>query len=258
VDEVVALAKKYGITTPYTSYLIVPDAAMPVAKGGSNNGHNGGGFNGGSGNGGFGNNGGFGGGIASGLKSTKPKEKPQTVVNYARGVNAAPGGQAEARQKFEGKKYDKLKDSDGKDLRDAGEKLNAYEQARRSLGQGKQSEVQSGKLGVDLSCQTWNLRNQTRLEYRAQRNVAGRNCMEVGGVWIDEGFNDKTKYVAVKAQSDAYFRILERHKKVKEVFQLGNYLVWLTPSGTALVIDTSEGKEKLTDEEIDKLFVAKK
>ena len=31
VDEVVALAKKYGITTPYTSYLIVPDAAMPVA-----------------------------------------------------------------------------------------------------------------------------------------------------------------------------------------------------------------------------------
>jgi Ca-activated chloride channel family protein len=34
--------------------------------------------------------------------------------------------------------------------------------------------------------------------------------------------------------------------------------VWLTPSGTALVIDTSEGKEKLSDEEINKLFVAKK
>src|SRR5260370_6661105 len=32
-DEVVALAKKYGITTPYTSWLIVPDAAMPVAAG---------------------------------------------------------------------------------------------------------------------------------------------------------------------------------------------------------------------------------
>src|SRR5207248_9723633 len=34
VDEVVTLAKKYGITTPYTSYLIVPDAAVPVARGG--------------------------------------------------------------------------------------------------------------------------------------------------------------------------------------------------------------------------------
>ena len=32
VDEVVALAKKYGIATPYTSYLIVPDAPMPVAS----------------------------------------------------------------------------------------------------------------------------------------------------------------------------------------------------------------------------------
>jgi Ca-activated chloride channel family protein len=256
VDEVVALAKKYGITTPYTSYLIVPDAPMPVAQGGSNNGLNGGGFggfNGGQG-GGFGN----GGGIANGLKPAKPNEKPLSVAFYAKTVNSAPGGQAAARHSFEGKKYVKLKDSDGKDLREAGDKLNAYEQARRSLAKGSQSEVQSGKLGVDLSCQTWNLRNQMRLEYRAQRKVAGRNCMEVGGVWIDEGFSDKTKYVAVKAQSEAYFRILERHKKVKEVFQLGNYLVWLTPSGTALVIDTREGKEKLSDAEIDKLFVAKK
>ena len=32
IDEVVALAKKYGITTPYTSYLVVPDAPMPVAQ----------------------------------------------------------------------------------------------------------------------------------------------------------------------------------------------------------------------------------
>ena len=31
VNEVTALAKKYGITTPYTSYLIVPDSAVPVA-----------------------------------------------------------------------------------------------------------------------------------------------------------------------------------------------------------------------------------
>ena len=30
-DEVVALAKRYGITTPYTSWLIVPDGAVPVA-----------------------------------------------------------------------------------------------------------------------------------------------------------------------------------------------------------------------------------
>src|SRR6202011_391395 len=32
VDEVVSLAKKYGIATPYTSYLVVPDAPIPVAS----------------------------------------------------------------------------------------------------------------------------------------------------------------------------------------------------------------------------------
>ncbi len=42
------------------------------------------------------------------------------------------------------------------------------------------------------------------------------------------------------------------------MLRLGNYLVWVAPSGTALVIDTAEGKDKLSDDEVDKLFVAKK
>src|SRR5262249_15053635 len=32
VDEVVALAKRYGIATPYTSYLVVPDGPMPIVR----------------------------------------------------------------------------------------------------------------------------------------------------------------------------------------------------------------------------------
>src|SRR5439155_19416907 len=32
VDEVVSLAKRYGITTPYTSYLVVPDQPIPLAR----------------------------------------------------------------------------------------------------------------------------------------------------------------------------------------------------------------------------------
>ena len=59
------------------------------------------------------------------------------------------------------------------------------------------------------------------------------------------------KTVSVKAQSDAYFRILEKHPEMKDVFRLGNHLVWISPSGTALVIDQNDGKEKLTDAEID-------
>jgi Ca-activated chloride channel family protein len=64
--------------------------------------------------------------------------------------------------------------------------------------------------------------------------------------------------VTVKAMSPAYFRILEKQPKMKEVFRLGNHVVWVTPNGTALVIDLNDGVEKLSDAEIDRLFIAKK
>ena len=151
------------------------------------------------------------------------------------------------------------KDPMGKANADAKGKKEAYDQAASSPGPARTSNaVQTGKLGVDLSCQTANLRNQTRLDQTALKQVYGRNCIEIGGVWIDDGFDPKNmKSLTVKAQSNAYFKMLERHAKMKEVFQLGNYVVWVTPNNTALIIDTTTGKEELNDKEIDELFAKK-
>jgi hypothetical protein len=66
-----------------------------------------------------------------------------------------------------------------------------------------------------------NLRSQSRLEQTAIKNVYGRNCLEIGGVWIDEGFDAKMKTVTVKAMSKAYFRILERHPEAREALRIG-------------------------------------
>ena len=66
------------------------------------------------------------------------------------------------------------------------------------------------------------------------------------------------KLVSVKAMSDAYFKLLEKQPSVKEVYQLGNFVVWVTPSGTALVIDGNHGAEQLKDDEIAALFAPKK
>ena len=68
----------------------------------------------------------------------------------------------------------------------------------------------------------------------------------------------KMPVCGVKAMSDAYFRLLEKQPRLKDVFKLGNHLVWVTPNQTALVIDTGDGKEQLTDAEIEGLFTAKK
>jgi Ca-activated chloride channel family protein len=40
------------------------------------------------------------------------------------------------------------------------------------------------------------------------------------------------------------------------VLAVGNYLVWVSPSGTALIIDQNDGQETVTDAAIDNLFVA--
>jgi Ca-activated chloride channel family protein len=257
-DEVIALAKKYGITTPYTSYLIVPDAPLPVAGGvalhsgflrgtGNNNG----------GQGGFG--GGFGGGPPPALQT--PGGAPKSTYEFARENQSKPGELALKRDKLadeELRKAGDRKDGAGLALGAAKAKKDSFDQANAAFRRGAFHATQMEKLGVDLSVQTQNLRNQARLEYCAQKNVQGGNCLELGGVWIDDRFDPKLKAVTVKAQSNAYFRMLERHPKIKDVFLLGNYVVWVAPSGDCLVIDGKQGKEELTDKEIDALFVAKK
>lgn len=139
------------------------------------------------------------------------------------------------------------------------DKQKAYEDCCNALCRGDRTGVQAGRLGVDLSLQCCNLRNQCRVEQTAQRDLLGRPCIDIGGIWIDKGFDvKKTRTVAVKAMSDAYFRLLEKHPELKEVFRMGNYLVWVAPSGTALLLDAGAGKETLTDAEIASLFAVPK
>jgi Ca-activated chloride channel family protein len=238
VDEVVALAKRYGIATPYTSYLVVPDAPVPVARGGRPTA-----------------------GPAAPPALTSGGGTAVRLEEFARRVQAKDGDLAKNRGRWEDQTYMKSPakgDAKGKAMEAAKEKKQAYDQAREELAHRRQKNVQTGKLGVILSIQSNNLRCQDRLTQTALRQANGRNCMEIGGVWIDEGYRASMKTVAVRAQSAAYFRILERQPKVKDVFKLGNYLVWVTPSGTALVIDAKAGNDKLSDKEIDGLFVAKK
>ncbi len=259
VTEVTALAKKYGITTPYTSYLIVPDAVVPVAQNRGPDGKPNVSFNAptaapapppalqpGAG-------GGFGPGGA-----VPPGDKPISVEELAKELQTKPGDLEANRGHYADANLGKDGDKGEAGARDAKEKKDAYDQARELLRQRQQDGVQAGKLGVDLSIQTANLRNQSRLDQAALKNANGRNCLEFGGVWLDEGFDAKMATFTIKAQSDAYFKLLERQPKMREVLTLGNHLVWVTPNGTALIIDTTTGKEKATDGEIDALFVAKK
>jgi Ca-activated chloride channel family protein len=184
------------------------------------------------------------------------------VVDFARKAGEGEGKLGGTRGGYADDTFKRLKgngkDAAEKPLEEAKQKKEAYDRARELLRNHDRDAVQAGKLGVDLSLQTAGLRSQARLERTALRQVRGRTLLEIGGVWIDEGFSAKTATVVIKAQSNAYFKLLASKPQLKDVFRLGNYLVWVTPSGTALVIDTNDGKSELSKEEIDKLFLAKK
>jgi Ca-activated chloride channel family protein len=272
VDEVITLAKRYGITTPYTSYLIVPDEVITAvkadkAKGGKSTGkpdvsfHLIPGVNGS----GFGPTAppalkpGFGGIKA---KTGAPATAPIPVSEFIKEVQAKPGDAAELREKlanetFNNKDFDG-KSEEGKALKKFQEQYQSYAQAHKDLKKGDKGATQSGTVGVNLSIASNQLRQMNQVNKTAVARVANTNCLDVGGVWIDEAYHAKLKTVNVKAMSNAYFRMLEKHPEVKQVFTLGNHLVWVTPSGTALVLDTTAGREEMPDAEIDALFVAKK
>ncbi len=274
VKEVVSLSKKYGITTPYTSYLIVPDQVIAAAKAEKlppgkkgkpdvsfHLDPKGGG-------GGYGGTpppallpGAFGGPAPSPANPTSPV----TVNDFAKHIQAVPGQAAEFREKIADKAFNGPMPGDieaespaGKALKQTQETYQSYTKGKADLGKGNKDGYQSGNVGVNLSIASNALRQQSQLTSSAVVRVNNSNCLNVGGVWIDEAYHAKLKTVEVKAMSDAYFAILERHPQVKDVYQLGNHLVWVTPSGTALVIDTATGRDTMTNEEIDALFVAKK
>ncbi|MCE9562180.1 MAG: VWA domain-containing protein [Planctomycetes bacterium] len=271
IKEVVMLAKRYGIATPYTSHLVVPDGLMPVVpitpRPPIHHGKfpmpappiavplAGGGF-----------------GPAPGLAPAAPGDKPRRVEDFAKdqakgdakGLGAIANNRGEAAERqIKDATAQLAAEKDPEKKAKLTEEVLRYSQQKQTWDQsntafkGRRDGYQSGQLGVDLACASNNLRNQQRVSLTANRQVQGRNVLEVGGVWIDDAYKAETKSLTVKAQSDAYFAILAAHPEMKDVFRLGNSVVWISPSGTALVIDQNDGKEKIDAQDIEALFVKK-
>jgi Ca-activated chloride channel family protein len=116
---------------------------------------------------------------------------------------------------------------------------------------------QAGKEGVELALVLDALRNEEQLKECKTVQACGKSCREIGGAWVDEAYKPDMKIVRVKAMSDAFFKLLAKHPEMKDVFRLGNRIIWVTPNGSALVIDSAQGSAKMTDKEIDALFTKK-
>ncbi len=214
-DEVVQLGKKFGIVTPYTSYLVVEDQPMNVAqnrrmdmppppprpeprpwrepaKGGEAWGP-------GSGLGGLGTSGGGGrgaGGVAPSAPAAAASPPPADVF--------ASHGAAEKA----------LKESEGKSAIAVAKKV-------RSM---KDEEVAAGGS-------------------EPVRAVAGRTFLFRSGGWIDsEAVSGTKKSLKVKYLSDAYFALVKAKPDLKAAFALGGRLVVVIAKDTSVIVDPDEGE----------------
>lgn len=281
MEEMIALAKKYGIATPYTSYLVVPDSVLVPPPGAIARPN-------------------FGEGLGGAGKLPSGVAPPKAPVDFLRDMTGlsqdanleslarkiAEKGTTQQRGGFEEDRLNRLKQNLDKalkeqqelakkdpkkaeeslrlvqeaerEVRDELSKLRNFQAAKNDFTKGDYRKNQVGAVGVDLAQCANTLRSQERLTASASRFVYGRNCLEVAGVWIDEGFTPKMETISIKSQSDAYFKLLEKYPKLKEVYQLGNRIVFVTPSQVALIIDEDSGRETLKDEEIEKLFKTNK
>ncbi len=245
VDEVVVLAKKHGIATPYTSYLVVPDAPAPVPVPVVNQAP----------------------GAVPPIRPDLPPVDPSVNQGYA--IQAMTGGAGNAGRINYAPDYSAPTPVLAAPQSGAGGmpvptsasipadlSVPAASPSASSF-QPKAALPQAGRDGVEMAVQLDALRRQTHVSGET-RQAAGRTCRRVNGVWIDTGYESSRSALKVKALSEAYFHLLTRHPELKEVFQLGTEVIWMTPSGQALIIQQKEGCEKLSEEAIDALFVIRK
>jgi hypothetical protein len=119
------------------------------------------------------------------------------------------------------------------------------------------AQPEAGEDAVDLTIALKRLKeSNAQVGAYPVRTKGKASFVQLSGVWIDRAYKDGLTSVKVKYLSDAYFRILEKIPAAKDVFSLGQQLVWVAPSGVVLVIDHT-GAETLTDAEIAKLLPAK-
>jgi Ca-activated chloride channel family protein len=189
INEVIRLAKRFGIVTPYTSYLIVEDeqrgprpdprtgwAAPPtpgLGLGGS------GGDSGGASSGG--------GGAGGAPPAATPAEKAE---------ERARGEVADAAKK--------AKDAAGKESGDGAVRLSREGLELSKFAGAKDDEAASGKAAAKLV-----------------RHIGGRTFVSRRGVWWDLDADLKKERRVVDAFSDAYFELTRAHPEVAPWLQLG-------------------------------------
>lgn len=217
VDEVVSLAKKFGIVTPYTSYLLAPDEKTPIV-----------------------------------VRPPTPPPFPGPVPRN--GVfKSDSGGFGGERRSASAPSADSAKPAP-EPAATAGRGKAGLQP--RAIFRSEKLETGDVAIDAAQILDEMKKSDRPSVAANETRRIDGRAFVNFSGVWIDQTYDKKAEVVRIEYLSDAYFQLLQHEPKLKPILALGERVVWRAPSGKTLVID-GEGKKKLTEEEVKSLFAGK-
>lgn len=228
-DEVITLARKWGIMTPYTSYLVVEDseltaANMPAPRPMSPPG-----------------------GSFRGVEESKAGGKRQDAAPKMAGRSSGMGGAVAATPR-----PSVMAEAPAADAMAAGgDDWNAYEPSPEAITSAK-----TGSTGVAVSRKNKDKREKEVLDRDEVANVTragGKTFVWTRGAWIDAEYKGTEKVLKVKYLSEAWFAVVRLHPGFREALSVGDRVIVVTSKGKAIVV-SEDGADKLADSEIGKYF----
>jgi len=216
-DEIVTLGKKYGIVTPYTSYLVVEDTPMPVARN-------------------------------QPMPPppprpwiSRPEEESRRDAAPAKGAasgffQSRPGSLAGAPAPTQAPASAEPADDFASAFGSGG---------ARGGAEKKALEVAEGKDAIAASKAVRKMKDEEVGNKVSEpvRTASGRTFIFRGGGWIDsEALSGTAKQLKVKYLSDAYFALLKARPDLKAALALSDRLVIVVGKDKSVVIDPAGGE----------------
>ena len=206
-DEVVMLGKRYGIVTPYTSYLVVEDTPVPVAS-----------------------------------NRPPPPVMQQPWANRGRMEEKAASGFGSLGAVGGGGAGAPAPSSAPARAAEADDRAffaKPEAEAKKSL------EASEGKGGVAVARKVKAMKEDAVGPAAGEpvRVAAGRTFIFRAGGWMDaEAVSGSPKTLKVKYLSDAYFAVLKARPDLKAALALGSRLLVMVGKDKALVVDPDGGE----------------
>lgn len=205
-DEVITLGKKFGIVTPYTSYLVVEDEPLvanrppppPVMR------------------------------PWDGQPPPRPKPRPMM---------------REEASKAEADSFDDLFGSSNRAGASGGAKAAP---SAAAPAPAESMAAAEGKSGVAVSRATKKMKEQERGPSASDpvRVAGGRTYLFRDGGWIDsEALTNPGKQLKVKFLSKAYFELLQARPELKAALALGERVVVVVAKGKSIIVG-AEGEQE--------------